>query len=194
MKGGIGLDEPELITRCKLGDGDSFALLVKPYVSAAYRAAYLIVNDSHLAHDAVQEGLIEAYRSIKRFDEKRGLSFRAWFTRMVIYRSLNLVRKRKAVDEYLEVADERWTPLASILAKEERERVWKAICSLDVKFRTVIVLHYYEGFSVAEIARIIGVFEGTVKSRLYKARKLIAAALGQNSLSHSAELGVMAND
>lgn len=68
-------------------------------------------------------------------------------------------------------------PLEQILQTERSAELWKAVDHLDIKYRTVILLYYYNDFSTREIARITGTLEGTVKSRLYKARTLLRERL-----------------
>lgn len=171
------MDETELIKRCKAGEGAVFGDLVKPYLPKAYRTAFLIVNDRHLAQDAVQEALVEAYQSIHRFQEDRGIPFRAWFTKMITYRAINLIRKSKKVQAVASPPEDEFGPLDQMVEQEKNQRIWKAIRKLKEKQRVVILLYYFEGFSIAETAKILGVFEGTVKSRLHKARKEIEADL-----------------
>ncbi|WP_064200294.1 RNA polymerase sigma factor [Brevibacillus brevis] len=175
------MDEWELIAKCQENEPEAFEQLVKPYLAMAYRTAYLIIHDKHLAQDAVQEGLIEAYQHIDRLDKKRGMAFRNWLYRIITFRALNLVRKQKPVVEYEEmIPEEATTPLDNVIQREEQRQIWQAIRSMKAEHRAVIILYYYEGFSVSEIAKITGSFEGTVKSRMHKARKLIAQQLDKN--------------
>lgn len=190
------MDEWELITKCQEGEPEAFEQLVKPYLAMAYRTAYLIIHDKHLAQDAVQEGLIEAYQHIDRLDPKRGAAFRNWLYRIITFRAMNLVRKQKPTDEYEEtIPEEALTPLDNVIKREEQSQIWRAIRGMKAEHRAVIILYYYEGFSVSEIAKITGSFEGTVKSRMHKARKLIGQQLDKNSLqSDFSGKGVMTHD
>lgn len=88
-------------------------------------------------------------------------------------------RREEPVETFYEAEDTRsgTQPLESILKKEERVRLLNAIGELDVKQRTVIMLYYYNQLSTKEISRIMGCLEGTVKSRLYTARKNLEQAL-----------------
>ncbi|WP_152392958.1 RNA polymerase sigma factor [Paenibacillus guangzhouensis] len=158
----------------KEGEPVDFETLVQPHLTSAFRVAYLIVHDYHLAQDAVQEALWEAYQSLHRYDQRKGTSFRAWFIKIVTHRALNMVRRKKKTEEYMDSIDPGQTPLESILQKEQEQQIWRVIQMMTPKHRSAVILYYYEEFSIAEIAKILGVFEGTVKSRLHKARKLIA--------------------
>ncbi|WP_426984045.1 RNA polymerase sigma factor [Brevibacillus borstelensis] len=189
------MKEAELSVKYRKGDSAGFEELVRPHLAMAYRTALLIIHDRQLAQDAVQEALFEVYQSLDRFDPDRGVSFRTWFAKIVTHRALNAVRRHKPVSEYQERADESTNPLNSVIEREEQQQIWKAICEMKVKHRTVVILYYYGDFSVAEIAEMLGVFEGTVKSRLHHARKLIAAKLqGRDDAPHLSKIGVSANE
>lgn len=176
-------------------DSASFEQLVRPHLAMAYRTACLIIRDRQLAQDAVQEALVEVYQSLERFDPERGRSFRAWFAKIVTHRALNAVRRFKPVDEFQEWPDQSTNPLDSVIEREEQQQIWKVICGMKVNHRTVVILFYYGDFSVAEISEMLGVFQGTVKSRLHHARKLIAAELRrQDETLEMMKIGVSAND
>jgi len=179
----------------KEGGSVDFETLVQPHLTSAFRVAYLIVHDYHLAQDAVQEALWEAYQSLYRYDERKGTSFRAWFMKIVTHRALNVVRRKKNTEEYMDSIDPGQNPLESILQREKEQQIWQAIQLMTPKHRSAVILYYYEEFSVAEIAKILGVFEGTVKSRLHKARKLIAENMQiKQEKQVITEMGVIMHD
>jgi len=179
----------------KEGGPVDFEALVQPHLTSAFRVAFLIVHDYHLAQDAVQEALWEAYKSLYRYDKRKGTSFRAWFIKIVTHRALNMVRRKKNTEEYLDSIDPGQNPLESILQKEKEQQIWRAIQMMTLKHRSVVILYYYEEFSIAEIAKILGVLEGTVKSRLHKARNLIAEKIQVNKETQVfTEMGVNMHD
>lgn len=177
------------------GEPVDFETLVQPHLATAFRVAFLIVHDYHLAQDAIQEALWEAYQSLYRYDERKGTSFRAWFMKIVTHRALNMVRRRKKTEEYTDSIDPGQNPLESILQKEKEQQIWQAIQSMTPKHRSAAVLYYYEEFSIAEIAKILGVFEGTVKSRLHRDRKLIVEKIqAEKETQVITEMGVIMHD
>ena len=106
-----------------------------------------------------------------------------------------MVRRKKNTEEYLDSIDPGQNPLESILQKEKEQQIWRAIQMMTLKHRSVVILYYYEEFSIAEIAKILGVFEGTVKSRLHKARNLIAEKIQVNKETQVfTEMGVNMHD
>ncbi|MGG1661940.1 RNA polymerase sigma factor [Brevibacillus sp. NRS-1366] len=184
--GGVQMDKDKL----------DFEHLVQPHLNTAFRTAFLLIHDYHLAQDAVQEALWEAYQSLYRFDVRKGTSFRAWFMKIVTHRALNLIRRKKSTTELN--ADFMGTgpsPLESILQQETEQQVWRAIQTMKPVHRSTVILYYYGDFSIAEIAKMLGVFEGTVKSRLHKARKLIGEKMKvEEAALGDVEMGVIAND
>jgi RNA polymerase sigma-70 factor (ECF subfamily) len=171
------LNELDLIRRCKAGDMQAYDSLIRPYLTMAFRTAALITHDHHLAQDAVQNALIEVYRTLDRFQESKSSSFRSWFYKIVVFRSLNMLRQTKPVAEYRERADIMPSPIETIVRNEEAEILRQAVRSMKVEYRTVLVLYYFEEFKVEEIADILKIRKGTVKSRLHKARKLLEKQL-----------------
>ena len=175
---------------------NDFEQLVQPHLGTAFRTAFLLIQDYHLAQDAVQEALWEAYQSLYRFDERKGTSFRAWFMKIVTHRALNLVRRKKPTTEINpDSMGGAPSPLESVLQQETEQQIWRAIQTMKPVHRSAVVLYYYGDFSIAEIAKMLGVFEGTVKSRLHKARQQIGERMNEEQeVRGSAEMGVIAND
>lgn len=163
------------LQQCRDGDQDAFYQLVKPYLDRVYSTARAILNSPHYAEDAVQNAMLEAYRAIMSGKEIR--SFRSWFNRLVAMRALDLARARsrqfrqtEALGDREDPANEREQPMEAVLKKEEQSRLLAQVMSLDMRHRSVIVLYYYQEMSVEEIAEVLGVKAGTVKSRLHNAR------------------------
>ncbi|WP_342548367.1 RNA polymerase sigma factor [Paenibacillus sp. FSL P2-0089] len=163
------------LQQCRDGEQDAFYQLVKPYLDRAYSTARAILNSPHYAEDAVQNAMLEAYRAIINGKEIR--SFRSWFNRLVAMRALDLARTRsrqfrqtEALGVHEEPADEQEQPMEAVLKKEEQSRLLAQVMSLDMRHRSVIVLYYYQEMSVEEIADVLGIKTGTVKSRLHNAR------------------------
>lgn len=176
------MTEHELIQRALVGDAKAFEDLVAGHLPPAYRTALLMTNGYDSAQEAVQEALIEAFRSLPRF--RSGAPFRPWFMKLVIHRALNQNRRARRVltfDDIPEPAASQGNPEARVLESEKRKAIWQAIQQLDFDHRTVVVLHYYQDCSVAEIAAILEIPRGTVKSRLHTARRRIEKAFETSS-------------
>lgn len=174
----------ELIVQCQQGNKNSFGQLVTPYLNEAYAISVTILNSKEQAEDAIQNAMIEAYKNIMANKEIR--NFRSWFLTLVTSRSIDLVRKgtkdlKQMIDLFQHESDN--NPLADLLSKEERGILLKSLLNLPCKYRTVITLHYYQDLSIREIAQLLDIKEGTVKSRLFKARMALNKMfMNQNQL------------
>jgi RNA polymerase sigma-70 factor (ECF subfamily) len=162
------VDQRGLIERAQRGDHDAFAELVEPALARLAATARLILRDRELAHDAVQEALIRAWRDVRVLrDPER---FDAWLYRLTVNACLDLTRRqrRRVVEVGLEVTPLPGTPDPSgELAR--RELVDEALGSLDPGHRAVVALHYLVGLPMREVADVIGIPLGTVQSRLHYA-------------------------
>ena len=140
-------------------------LLIEPML---YRVAYgLLLNRTDCA-DAVQEALLRAWE--KRHTLKDESLFRTWLTRILINECYTLLRRRKRAIPLDEVPE----PVAPPDADRE---LHDAIAHLDKKLRLPVVLHYMEGYSVGEVADMLRLPAGTIKTRLFKARKILRLQL-----------------
>jgi RNA polymerase sigma factor (sigma-70 family) len=168
-------DEVSLLTNARNGDYWSFDLLLEPYTQRAYRIAYLITHDPDSASDALQEALIRTHRSLRNLRE--GCRFYPWFARIVTNEA---IKQAKRHPPYLPLPE--WTPSSdsperTVLDREAQEELWKLIQSLSPAHRTVIVLRYYDDMSESEIANVLGISLGTVKSRLHYAKNALGKQL-----------------
>lgn len=180
------VDEDEkLVESCRKGDTDAFGVLVERHQKRMLNIAYRMVGDYEAACDVVQESFISAYKAIRKF---RGeASFSTWLYRIVINTSRNRrkqMRTRRqwegrSLDDPIETEEgllkndppsPEASPLDRMERKEVQARVQACIDSLDPEFKEVLVLRDIQGFSYDEIRDILRVPDGTVKSRLFRAR------------------------
>lgn len=162
------MDQRELIDRARRGDHDAFAELVDGALRRLDAAARLILRDPHLAQDAVQEGLIRAWRDLPGLrDPDR---FDAWLHRLTVHACLDLVRHRRRRPIEVEL-----TPIDSLSVPDhsgafaDRELLDAALRRLDPGHRAVVALHYLLGMPLPEVAVSLGIPYGTAKSRLHYA-------------------------
>jgi RNA polymerase sigma-70 factor, ECF subfamily len=181
-------DEGELIRRCQAGDAAAFEPLVEKYRARVWRLAYQVLRDREEALDAAQEAFVRAYQSLPRF---RGQSaFYTWLFRITLNVATDRHRSRGARARAFgaeRVTEEEWARTAAdpggrpddaALGAERRERIRRALDSLPVKARTIIMLSDIEGLSYREIAQVLDCPIGTVMSRLHNARRRLRAVLG----------------
>jgi RNA polymerase sigma-70 factor (ECF subfamily) len=144
----------------------------------AFRVAYSVLRNREDAEDVAQSAFVEAYRHFRRLRDRD--RFRAWLVRIAWRLAINRARadRRRAVRE--EVPQDQPQPATAedILASNELTvHLWQAIDDLPEKLRTVVVLASIEDHQVSDVAGLLAIPEGTVKSRLFLARKRLAEKL-----------------
>jgi RNA polymerase sigma-70 factor (ECF subfamily) len=162
------VDQRGLVERARGGDHDAFTELVDLTIVRLDAAARLIVRDPELARDAVQDAFIRAWRDLPGLrDPDR---FDAWLHRLMVNSCLDLVRRRRrrVIEVELTPID---MPSASDMAGDfaDRDMLDAALRRLDPGHRAVVVLHYFLGMPLPEVAASIGIPLGTAKSRLHYA-------------------------
>lgn len=171
--------DAELAAEACGGDSQAFGALVERHAERARRVARAALLDSHDADDAVQDALFSAWRAIGRFDPAR--PFGPWFLRIVVNAAADLRRRRKLrqTDEVPEsAADTGPTPDRDTDRALLREALDQALATLPERRRMALVLHDAEGYVHEEIATMLGVPVGTVRSDVFHARRAMRAALG----------------
>jgi RNA polymerase sigma-70 factor, ECF subfamily len=144
----------------------------------AYRVALAVLRNTAEAEDVAQEAMLRAFRSFHRLRDRE--RFRSWLVRTAWRLSLDRIRaaRRRERREQLALQDTLGTRSEDVAASQEFDsRVSAALDSLSEKLRMVMVLAAIEGHNTAEVAKILNLPEGTVKSRLFKARKKMAEKL-----------------
>jgi RNA polymerase sigma-70 factor (ECF subfamily) len=144
----------------------------------AIRVAYGVVRQRQDAEEIAQEAFAKAYRSFSQLRDRN--SFRAWLVRMTWRLAIDRWRadRRRSAREQISLVEKPDASAEEIASANERaKRLWQAIDELPEKLRLVIVLSAIEGYDVREVAGLLGLPEGTVKSRLFLARKDLAQRL-----------------
>jgi RNA polymerase sigma-70 factor (ECF subfamily) len=166
-------DEDRLLERAKRGDADAFGQIVGRYQALAQRTAYVIIRDADAAQDVAQEAFVKAYRALGRF--RPGAPLRPWLLRIVANEAINRAKagsRHPTVDLALaesRAADPAGSPEAQALAAERREMVVKALNDMKEEDRLVIAYRYFFDLSEVEMADVLDIPRGTVKSRLSRA-------------------------
>jgi len=173
-----------LVEQAQEGNLEAFNQLVLRHQDHLYALVYRLVPDRDQAGDAVQEAFFSAYRNLSTF---RGGSVRSWLARIAVNAAMDLqrARKRRPSQPYPELEDETWQPADDGAAEPEhlslageRSRVLvAALARLPAEQRHCIVLFDVEGYDYGEIARLMGISVGTVKSRIHRGRVALRTAL-----------------
>jgi RNA polymerase sigma-70 factor (ECF subfamily) len=177
------------------GKRQAFDQEILPNLDLLYRVALRYTREPARAEDLVQDTLLKAFRSWERFQP--GTSARAWLLAIMRNTFINLYRreKREPISLDLEKLDfqpgasegEESDPEGAFFEQIVDERILRALDSLPQEFREVMLLSDVEGLPYAEIAQALDIPVGTVKSRLFRARKLMQADL----YSHAVEMGII---
>jgi len=163
--------ECDLIDRAVAGEATAFERLVQRHAVALWRCAVVLGRDRHLAEDLVQETLVEAWRSLARFDGR--CQFSTWLYGILRHRFLKWRDHRAAKLAAPESLDQ--TPYTDDLpdrsaeASEDSQRIHRAVASLPEEHRLVVELRFFAGATLGEISAALDCPLGTVKSRLHHA-------------------------
>jgi len=175
----VNVDDHRLISSCLEGDTAAFGVLVTRYQDRLYNTVYRLVANAEDARDVVQETFLSAYQSLAAF--KGDSLFFTWLYRIAINNAISMKRKQRAVlrltsgletGAVAEPADrsEATQPGRAMEMAEDERRVHRALNRLSAEHRTVLVLKDMEGRKYEEMAEILEVPIGTIRSRLHRAR------------------------
>lgn len=188
----------ELIESLKTGDKNAFNEIYQRESPKLYRMAYLISGNKADSEDILQETFVKCF--LYRDQIKEVEFFNSWLAKILVRTAWRLLKKKKqllSIDELMDNKEgsghiERIqqdkkviNPLDAVIFSEFSQEIKQHVQSLNLKLRTVVVLYYYQDLSVSEIARITGSLEGTVKSRLYTARKKLKEKLTASNVQIS---------
>ncbi len=182
------VDDAELVRRAVDGDGEAFRLLVEKYQRQIYGLLLRMVRRPPLAEDLAQETLVKAYRALHTFDRRR--QFSSWLFKIAHNTAIDHLRKTRPVMVPLESGEpDRADPLAVLAAPESEspeqrargrdlaEALQEALMELRPDYREAVLLRYQQGLAYEEIAGILELPLGTVKTHLHRARRQMARTL-----------------
>ena len=179
------MDKPssrDLILQLQAGSLEALGELYDRYQALVYRTALVITNDSNAADDLLQDVFLRLHRFADRIDPQRPLE--PWLYRMTanlsytwVKRSRRWYRPLEDLAEWL-VGGEKNSPQEQIEQDDDWEQVQRAVSSLPLQQRVVVVLYYLNDLSLQEISDILDVPVGTVKSRLHYGRMALKLKLG----------------
>lgn len=168
------MKQEEWLGKIKSGDKESFRHFYEEYANSAIRIASAITRNREMAKDAVQETFIRVYRHISSYNST--LPFEPWFYRILTNECLRLLKK-DALFSNFKLTDLENDPSLAQGSFDQLADLYDTIQSLGDAHRIPLILKYIKGFSEKEIADILSLNQNTVKSRLFKARKLLKEQL-----------------
>ena len=184
------MDEKQLIQQAAAGDAAAFETLMLRYQQQVYNLALRMVNNEADAQDLAQEAFIRAWRALDSFHYTS--QFSTWLYRLTSNICIDFLRaqKRKKTvsltmlrddeDSQWDLPDNEPLPEQQMIAAEEREALSRAFAALDPEFRQILTLRIVNGCSYQEISQILDLPEGTVKSRLSRAREQLRKKMNMN--------------
>jgi len=174
-----------LIELCRVGDSSAIERFVQTYQQDVYRLALSILDDPGEADDVTQESLLAALRGLDSFN--RASSLKTWLFSITVNLCRTRLQKQKRREQLRQILGGILQVTRTSSAEEHTieheadEALWRAVHTMDEKHRIPIVLRYYHDLSIAEIATILQIPEGTVHSRLNTARRLLHSVLKEGN-------------
>lgn len=178
-------DETQLIEKASKGDISAFEELISIHQKMVYNYCYRMSGDLHDAEDLTQEVFLKAYRGLANFKGKS--KFSTWIYRIAYNTCIDRHRKKKSADtnmvfiddedEYRQLVSDNHIPEDELLIKEKQEIVQKCIESLRPEYRSVIILRDIQNYTYAEIAAMLDMPLGTVKSYISRGRSALRESL-----------------
>lgn len=169
----------ELVGRAKQGDRAAVSELLGAHATQAYRLALHILSNPADADDATQSALVQAFTHLDRFDESR--PFSPWLLRIVAREALKLRRAERTRFAFwqrqAQAEESEETVESAVLVKVEHEEMWRAVNRLRNDDRLVLTLSYFMEMAEAEVAQVLGIRRGTVKSRKHNALRRLRAVV-----------------
>ena len=175
------MTEQELVQAAQQGDQGAFSQLVEQNQGKIYSLCYRMTGNSEDAADLTQEAFLNAWRGLSKFGGQS--SFSTWLYRLASNACIDFLRREKRrsalsmtledgedEDHQADLPDERWSPERELERKESRQALQAGLATLSPEHREVLLLRETEGLSYQEIARCLGLEDGTVKSRIARAR------------------------
>lgn len=178
------VDDATLIRRIQAGDRHAFRWLIKSHERLVYGVVWKIVRNQADAEDISQEVFLKVHEKLSTFNQEAKLS--TWIAKIAYHQALSHLRKRDILHHSVDVEDEAFreritgegtSPAQQLETREMKTLVHNAIEQLPQPYRTLIDLFHIQEMSYAEVVEISGLPEGTVKSYLFRGRKLLKDAI-----------------
>ncbi len=175
------MNDYDVIREVKEGNTEAFAVLVGRYHRHLLNFIFRVVGDEAIVEDLGQEVFLSVYKSLKDFDEKRGTPFSAWLFITARNRSISELRSRRGrrqvrFEDIAELESAENNAEAALICSQERRALRSSLEQLPEPYRGAI-LRSLDGHSLKEIAEVDGISAGTVKSRLFRARRMLRALM-----------------
>ena len=181
--------EKGIIDRCLAGDNGAFGAVVDVYQDRIYGFALRLLKDEAAAEDAAQETFLKAFRALSSYDPS--YAFSSWLFRIAHNSCMDVLRtsgRTVSLDEedFPDIPDKGPSVSDAVADALDSERIEALLSSLPPIYSEALLLRYREDMGPAEIARVTGVAEGTVKARLFRAREMLKERLSDATVPAAA--------
>jgi RNA polymerase sigma-70 factor (ECF subfamily) len=178
-------EDGELVAMTLQGHPEAFATLVERYDRAVYHLAYRMLHHVEDARDVTQEAFFKAFRSLRTF--RAGAKFSTWIFAIAYHACCDRLARRKhdSSDELPDRADPGHGPEQQAIALDDAARLRRAIDALPEKYRAVVTLFHLQGRQYEEIANVLGLPMGTVKTHLFRAKEQLRRLLDEMGVTES---------
>jgi RNA polymerase sigma-70 factor (ECF subfamily) len=185
--------EGQWVTAATRGNQRAFACLVDAYQVPVYNLCYRMLGNPADAEDAAQETFVRVYTHLRSYNPQQKLS--SWILAVASHYCIDRLRRRRirwlSLDEVLPVpvaSQDGARPEDSLVERETCAEIRDLLQTLPVEHRLVIVLRYWQDLSYEEIAQVVGTTESAIKSRLHRAREMLADGVrGQRAMEAAPE-------
>lgn len=179
--------EELLVAQMKRGDRYAFAQIYEKYRPSVFRTACLISGNAQDGEDIAQETFVKVFTHCAEL--KSDAMFRYWLFKILNRTAWTFLNRKKTEipdENILDKADANCNPLTedTFLKKEQQNEIFQAVTQLDYKLRLVVILYYYNELTTKQIAKIADCCEGTVKSRLFTARRRLKQLLPEETVKN----------
>ena len=183
-------NEAELLSQAQKGNDEAFSLIVEAYQVPVYNLCYRMLGNARDAEDAAQEVFLRVYSKLDTYDDTR--QFSTWLFSIASHYCLDRWKKRRfqliSWDDLKESLSDRGTaqPEKALLETEATQEVHNLLQSLRADYRLIVILKYWHKMSYQEIAQTLDTTVSTIKSKLFRARKMLAKYASQQQASTAA--------
>jgi RNA polymerase sigma-70 factor (ECF subfamily) len=175
-------EDRALIGAAQAGDKQAYGRMILKYQKRLFRLVFMMLGQFDNTEDIVQDAFVKGYLALESFD--RDKPFYPWISSIARNLAINLIKKNARSsplsehdDKVMEVPDKGNDPLDRLVTGETDRHFARAVAALPEQFRSVFVLRMFEDMSYEEIAAELGISEGTVDSRLHRARQKLVEML-----------------
>lgn len=179
-------DEPKWLDQALKGNPEAFSSLVQAYQTPVFNLCFRMLGDGYEAEDAAQETFLRAYENLKRYDRQR--PFSTWLLSIAAHYCIDQIRKRRMKlisldgEPFLDPPDHTPGPEPALSQHEDQRRMQQLLARLSPQDRAAVVMLYWYDLSYEEIADSLSLTVSAVKSRLHRARQMLAEGWSEQEI------------